>query len=88
MIVMETIGKALVLEPYLPTVVLAGGAIRRFGTDAQKDKYLPQIAEGNLTGAFAHTERQSRYDLFDVKTDGEGVRRRLHTLDGAKSVVS
>jgi alkylation response protein AidB-like acyl-CoA dehydrogenase len=37
MIVMETIGKALALEPYLPTVVLAGGFIRRFGTEAQKN---------------------------------------------------
>lgn len=86
MIVMGAIGNALALEPYLPTVVLAGGAIRRFGTDAQKDKYLPQIAEGKITGAFAHTERQSRYDLFDVKTtakaSGDGF-----VLDGQKSVV-
>ncbi len=86
MIVMEQIGKALALEPYLPTVVLAGGFLRRFGTDAQKNKYLPQIAEGKITGAFAHTERQSRYDLFDVKTaakpSGSGF-----ALDGQKSVV-
>lgn len=86
MIVMETIGKALALEPYLPTVVLAGGFLRRFGTDAQKNNYLPQIAEGKITGAFAHTERKSRYDLFDVKTtakpSGSGF-----TLDGQKSVV-
>ncbi|MBY0530740.1 MAG: acyl-CoA dehydrogenase [Xanthobacteraceae bacterium] len=86
MIVMGTIGNALALEPYLPTVILAGGFIRRFGTDAQKNKYLPQIAEGKITGAFAHTERQSRYDLFDVKTtakpSGNGF-----TLDGQKSVV-
>jgi pimeloyl-CoA dehydrogenase small subunit len=86
MIVMETIGKALVLEPYLPTVVLAGGFIRRFGTDAQKNKYLPQIAEGKITGAFAHTERQSRYDLFDVKTTAKASGNGF-TLDGAKSVV-
>lgn len=86
MIVMGAIGNALALEPYLPTVILAGGFIRRFGTDAQKNKYLPRIAEGKITGAFAHTERQSRYDLFDVKTtakpSGGGF-----TLDGQKSVV-
>jgi pimeloyl-CoA dehydrogenase small subunit len=86
MIVMGTIGNALALEPYLPTVVLAGGAIRRFGTDAQKDKYLPQIAEGKITGAFAHTERQSRYDLFDVKTTAKASGNGF-TLDGQKSVV-
>jgi pimeloyl-CoA dehydrogenase small subunit len=86
MIVMGAIGNALALEPYLPTVILAGGFLRRFGTDAQKNKYLPEIAAGNITGAFAHTERQSRYDLFDVKTtarqSGDGF-----TLDGRKSVV-
>jgi pimeloyl-CoA dehydrogenase small subunit len=86
MIVMGTIGNALALEPYLPTVVLAGGAIRRFGTDAQKNKYLPQIAEGKITGAFAHTERQSRYDLFDVKTTAKASGNGF-TLDGQKSVV-
>jgi pimeloyl-CoA dehydrogenase small subunit len=86
MIVMSAMGNALALEPYLPTVVLAGGFLRRYGTDAQKTTYLPEIAAGNLTGAFAHTERQSRYDLFDVKTtakaDGSGF-----VLDGQKSVV-
>jgi pimeloyl-CoA dehydrogenase small subunit len=86
MIVMGTIGNALALEPYLPTVVLAGGAIRRFGTDTQKNKYLPQIAEGKITGAFAHTERQSRYDLFDVKTTAKASGNGF-TLDGQKSVV-
>lgn len=86
MIVMGAIGNALALEPYLPTVILAGGFIRRFGTDAQKNKYVPEIAAGKITGAFAHTERQSRYDLFDVKTtakpSGDGF-----TIDGQKSVV-
>jgi pimeloyl-CoA dehydrogenase small subunit len=86
MIVMGAIGNALVLEPYLPTVVLAGGFLRRFGTDGQKNKYLPQIAEGKITGAFAHTERQSRYDLFDVKTTAKASGGGF-TLDGQKSVV-
>lgn len=86
MLVMSAMGNALALEPYLPTVVLCGGFIRRFGSDAQKNKYLPEIAAGSITGAFAHTERQSRYDLFDVKTtakpSGDGF-----VLDGAKGVV-
>ncbi len=86
MIVMSAMGNALALEPYLPTVILCGGFLRRFGTDAQKITYLPEIAGGSITGAFAHTERQSRYDLFDVKTtakpSGNGF-----VLDGAKGVV-
>jgi pimeloyl-CoA dehydrogenase small subunit len=86
MLVMEAFGRALVLEPYLSTVVLGGTALRLAGTEAQKAAILPQVAEGVLTLAFAHGERQARYDLSDVLTtarrkDGGWV------LDGAKSVV-
>jgi pimeloyl-CoA dehydrogenase small subunit len=87
MLVMEQFGHALVLEPYVATVVLAGTAIREGGTNEQKQALLPQIAEGALKLAFAHGERQARYDLTDVMTtatrDGKGW-----VLDGAKSVVT
>ncbi|HTC08670.1 MAG TPA: acyl-CoA dehydrogenase family protein [Acetobacteraceae bacterium] len=87
MLIMEQFGHALVLEPYVATVVLAGTAIREGGTNEQKQALLPQIAEGALKLAFAHGERQARYDLTDVMTtatrDGKGW-----VLDGAKSVVT
>jgi len=86
MIVTEAFGRALALEPFFATVVLGGGFIRFGGSEAQKQALLPKIAEGGLLLAFAHTERQSRFDLFDVATtatrDGSG-----YVLDGAKSVV-
>lgn len=86
MIVMEAFGRALALEPYLATVVLGGGFIKLGGNDAQRDTLLPKIADGTLRLAFAHTERQSRYDLADVATtakrDGAGW-----ILDGEKGVV-
>lgn len=86
MLVMEAFGRALVLEPYLATVVLSGTALRLAGSPAQQAAILPQIAEGKLVVAFAHGERQARYDLSDVLTtakpkDGGWL------LDGAKSVV-
>jgi pimeloyl-CoA dehydrogenase small subunit len=87
MLVMQAFGRVLVLEPFLSTVVLAGTAIRTAGTDAQRQAILPAIAEGSLKLAFAHSERQARYDLTDVvtvaKRDGAGW-----LLDGSKSVVS
>jgi alkylation response protein AidB-like acyl-CoA dehydrogenase len=87
MLVMEQFGRALVLEPYVATVVLAGTAIREAGTAEQKQALLPQIAEGTLKLAFAHGERQARYDLTDVMTtatrNGKGW-----VLDGAKSGVT
>jgi len=86
MIVMETLGRALALEPYLATVVLAGGLLRLGGSDAMRVDLLPKIAGGNLILAFAHAERQSRYDLADIATsarrDGSG-----YVIDGAKSLV-
>src|ERR1700731_623406 len=68
MIVMEALGKALMVEPYLATVVLGGGFLRHGGSAEQCADLIPQIADGSLTVAFAHTERQSRYDLYDIET--------------------
>ena len=86
MIVMETLGRALALEPYLATVVLAGGLLRLGAGDAIRADVLPKIAGGDLILAFAHVERQARYDLADVaataRRDGGG-----YILDGAKSLV-
>ncbi|MBZ9603050.1 acyl-CoA dehydrogenase family protein [Phyllobacterium chamaecytisi] len=86
MIVMESFGKALILEPYFATVVLAGGVLRYGASDAQKAKFIPAITEGNVKLAFAYAEPQSRYDLFDVETlareDAGGW-----VLNGTKSLV-
>jgi pimeloyl-CoA dehydrogenase small subunit len=86
MLVMEAFGRVLALEPYLATVVLGGTALRLAGNEAQHSALLPQVAEGKLLLAFAHGERQSRYDLSDVLAT---ARRRdsAWVLDGAKSVV-
>src|SRR5229473_3271961 len=87
MLVMEAFGRALVLEPYLPTIVLAGTALRLAGNDAQQAALLPQVAEGKLLLAFAHSERQARYDLSDVMTTAK-PKGGGWVLDGAKSVVA
>src|SRR5215469_621167 len=86
MIAMEAFGRALVLEPYFSTVVLGGGFLRHGAGAAQCADLIPKIADGSLTLAFAHTERQSRYDLNDIETravrDGTGW-----VIDGEKGVV-
>ena len=83
---MEAFGRALALEPYLATVVLAGTALRLAGNAAQQTAILPQIAAGEVTLAFAHGERQARYDLSDVLTTAK-PKAGGWVLDGAKSVV-
>lgn len=67
-IVMEGFGQALVVEPYLPCVVLAGGAIADIGNDEQRQACLPAIAGGERLFALAWVEPQARYDLADCAT--------------------
>ncbi|MBV8456777.1 MAG: acyl-CoA dehydrogenase family protein, partial [Acetobacteraceae bacterium] len=86
MIVMEAFGRGLILEPFFATVILGGGLIRHLGSKAQQSELIPQIAQGSRKLAFAHIERQSRWNLADVTTaarrDGSSW-----LLNGAKSVV-
>jgi alkylation response protein AidB-like acyl-CoA dehydrogenase len=86
MVVMEALGRVIALEPYLATVVLAGTALKLAGSAAQLETLVPQIADGSLRLAFAHGERQARYDLNDVVTTAQKIGSGWR-LDGAKSVV-
>ena len=44
---------------------LAMGAIHDFGSEAQKQKYLPPMAKGNLVGCFGLTERTNLVSCAD-----------------------
>ena len=85
-VVMEELGKGLVVEPFFPTVVLFGGLVSRAGDEAQRTSILEGVIGGETLGAFAYVERQSRYALNDCKTSatssGDGF-----TLNGEKVVV-
>ena len=86
MVVMEELGRGLVAEPYLATVLLFGGLIQQAGNAAQQEAWLPRIIGGEVQGAFAFLERQSRFELADVVTTataaGDG-----YILNGEKTVV-
>jgi pimeloyl-CoA dehydrogenase small subunit len=86
MIVMEALGKALVLEPYLATVVIGGGFLRRGGSAEQKAAHIPGIIDGSKTFAFAQLEKNSRYDLQDVATTAR-KKGGDYVIDGEKFVV-
>jgi alkylation response protein AidB-like acyl-CoA dehydrogenase len=85
MIVMEELGKALVVEPYLGTVVIGGGFLKH-GGHANAAELIGGIIAGDTTFAFAYAEPQGRYNLADLKTsakkDGAGW-----VLNGQKAVV-
>src|ERR1700738_3579888 len=86
MIVMEAMGRALVLEPYLATVVISGGFLRHGGSAEQKAAYIPGIIDGTKTFAFAQIEKNSRYDLADVATTAK-QKASGWVIDGEKFVV-
>lgn len=87
MLVAEAFGRALVLEPYFPTVILAGSALRLGAGDAMKAKVIPSIVDGSLTLAFAHQEAEARFDLANVTTTAKADGKGGYVLEGAKCVV-
>ena len=86
LVVMEEFGRGLVVEPYVPTVVCAGGFFKHAGSDAQKEEHIGGIVDGSRIYAFAYAEPRGRYDLAALETtakkDGEG-----YVLNGHKAVV-
>jgi alkylation response protein AidB-like acyl-CoA dehydrogenase len=86
MLTMQAMGRALLLEPYLESAILATALIRDLGSSAQKKALLPALAAGELIAVPAQLERGSRYDLNRVATTavrrGEG-----YILNGAKTLV-
>src|SRR5258708_14519882 len=86
MIVMEALGKALVLDSYLAAVVIGGGLLRRRGSAEQKAAPIPGIIDGSKTFAFAQLEKNSRYDLQDVSTSAK-KKGSGWVIDGEKFVV-
>jgi alkylation response protein AidB-like acyl-CoA dehydrogenase len=86
MLVMEQVGRGLLLEPYLNSIVMCGGLIRDAAGAALKAKLLPQIGAGEVKLALACYEAGGRYDLSRVAcgaaATGAGWR-----LSGRKTVV-
>jgi alkylation response protein AidB-like acyl-CoA dehydrogenase len=84
--VMQACGEALVVEPLLDNVGLAGRLLARAGNDAQRSAWLPGLADGSVQLAFASVEPGHRYELAPLTTTvtshAEGW-----LLNGEKSVV-
>lgn len=85
MVLMEEFGRAIAVEPYVPTVVLGAGALVATG-GSQADELVPGIIGGDVIIGAGFYEPQGRYNLADVSTtakaDGSGW-----TLNGHKAVV-
>jgi len=61
--------------------------IYRFGTDPQKDQWLPKLATGQLLGAFCLTEPQAGSDASALTTKAE-VTANGYRLNGVKQFIT
>ncbi|BFM17055.1 pimeloyl-CoA dehydrogenase small subunit [Maricurvus nonylphenolicus] len=86
MVVMEEMGKGLVVEPFVATVLLFGGLLSKAGSEAQQQELIGKIIEGQLQGTFAFLERQSRFEIADILTTAKAEGDSF-ILNGEKTVV-
>jgi alkylation response protein AidB-like acyl-CoA dehydrogenase len=86
MLVAQAAGESLLLEPLLSSAVLATRVVVQLGSAAQRERWLPGLADGSILAVLAHDEPDACIDVSAVTTratrDGEGWR-----LDGRKSAV-
>lgn len=86
MVMMEQFGKGLMLEPYLASIVMGGGALKRGGTEEIKSELIPGLIDGSQQLCLAYAEQQARFDLHDITTtarpEGDGF-----VINGHKSMV-
>ena len=75
-IVAEEMGRVLAPEPFVDSVVLAGGLVAAVGTDAQRTAVLGPLSEGASVLAFAHAEPAARWSpaaaAVTATRDGDG----------------
>lgn len=85
-LLLEEFGATLLPEPYIPSVLLAGVALSKAGSEAQRERWLAPLIAGDVSLALAYAEAQSRFDPLRVATraerQGEG-----YVLRGQKTFV-
>jgi alkylation response protein AidB-like acyl-CoA dehydrogenase len=85
-IVLEEMGRVLLVAPYFSTVALAGQALTASGDEEAKRRWLPGIADGSLTATLAVAEESGAGEWTDVETTaaakGDGW-----VVTGSKSFV-
>ena len=86
LVVMEELGRGIVIEPYFATAVLGAAFIKHGGSDAHKSTLLSKVADGSLKLACALTEKQSRHELHNIMLTG-ATSTNGFSLNGAKTVV-
>ncbi len=86
LVLMEQFGRGLVVEPYMPSILLGGMLIATAGNERQRDLFLGDLMDGRTQLAFAHGEPGGRYTLSHVATRAD-TKAGGFVLSGNKAVV-
>ncbi|MEP6998264.1 MAG: acyl-CoA dehydrogenase [Betaproteobacteria bacterium] len=65
---MQAIGGALIVEPWVASIALGAQLVARGGSEEQRQRILPAVADGKIKLAFAHVEGAARHTLAHVAT--------------------
>ena len=87
-LIAQELGRALAPIPFGPTAYLVSEALLVAGSEAQKQRWLPRLASGELIGAFAFDERAGRPSAAQLETRVEGGKIHGHKFpvqDGASA---
>jgi alkylation response protein AidB-like acyl-CoA dehydrogenase len=85
-IVLEEMGRVLVVAPYFATVALVGQALATSGDQEAQQRWLPGIADGSLTATIAVAETSGSWDLAEI-TASAALAGDQWTLSGTKLFV-
>jgi acyl-CoA dehydrogenase len=80
-VVSQELGRANAAVPFFSSIVLAADAIRLAGGEAQKAKWLPLLASGEIVGCFASAEGPGPIHGTNVRCEGG-------TISGTKTPVA
>src|SRR5204863_9246262 len=83
-LLLQQLGKAVAPVPLYATLLLGALPIAEYGTDEQKQRWLPGVASGDviLTGALDALDSGHRDPQLQAKPDGDGWK-----LHGTKTTV-
>jgi acyl-CoA dehydrogenase len=84
-VIAEELGRSLAPTPYASSVYLATEALLLFGSESQKQNYLPRLAAGEIIGTFAMAEGRGATREDTLKTalvDGKISGEKLPVPDG------
>lgn len=86
MLIMEELGRGLVVEPFLATIILGGGVLQRAASPEQKGTWLSAIIEGKLHSALAFSEPQARFEIANIATRATAKGSEF-VINGQKNMV-